>query len=294
MSRGVVLSVARGVVAELSWIELVWLAVGIAMVCVIAIGPLVAPNPPNALVGTPFEAPSTEFPLGTDSLGRDVFSRVLAGGFRIVALALIATALSYLLGAALGLLAGYARGRTDGLLMRAMDLLLAFPPLLFLLLLAAGLGPGFVTLIVGVVLVNIPGIARLVRASALEITVRSYVEAAVARGERTEAVLRREILPNVAGTLVADGGLRFTTAFLAIAGLSFLGLGLQPPNPDWASMVAESASWISLQPWAVAGPAACIALLTMAVNVLGDAAARRSSAISTMVQDASNADRGTS
>src|SRR5262249_9436032 len=159
--------------------------------------------------------------------------------------------------------AGYRRHRTDALLMRCIDVLLAFPPLVFLLLVAAGLGPGVPTLILGVAVVNIPGIARIVRSATLEVGVRGYVEAAVTRGERTPAILTREILPNISGTLVADAGVRLTGSILFVAGLNFLGLGLQPPAADWATMIAENRASIELQPWAVAAPAIMIALLTL-------------------------------
>jgi peptide/nickel transport system permease protein len=178
-------------------------------------------------------------------------------------------------GGAIGLLAGYSRTAVDSILMRAVDVLLAFPPLLFLLLLAGGLGPGATTIVLGVAVVNVPGVARVIRSVTLEVSGRGYVEAAVARGERTPAILVREVLPNIAGTIVADGGVRLTGSILAVAGLNFLGIGLQPPDADWATMIAENRTSIDLQPWSVAAPAAMIALLTVAVNVVGDGLAAR-------------------
>lgn len=245
------------------------LVLGIAL-----LGPFLAPYPPTELIDVPYSSPSRAFPLGTDELGRDILSRVLWGGWSVIGLAGLATLLAYVVGGTIGLVAGFARSAVDGILMRLVDLLLAFPPLLFLLLLAAGLGAGPTTLVLGVAIVNVPGIARIVRTATLEITVRGYVEAAVARGERLHFLLAREILPNISGTIAADGGLRLTGSILAVAGLNFLGLGLQPPAADWATMIAENRASITLQPWSLAAPAIMIAALTLSVNTVGDALAR--------------------
>jgi len=177
----------------------------------------------------------------------------------------------------IGLVAGYRGGLVDAVLMRMNDVLLAFPALLLVLVLAAGLGPGTVVLVVGVAVVNIPGIARLARAATLGVATTGYVESALVRGEGTAAILRREILPNIAPTIVADAGVRFAGAFLIIAGLNFLGIGIQPPAPDWATMIAENRSYITLQPWTVIAPTACIALFAISVNIVGEAVARRRS-----------------
>lgn len=248
----------------------------LAVVLLIAVlGPFVAPYSPTELAGIPYTTPDSDFWLGTDFLGRDVLSRVLYGGRSVLLLAVTATILAYLIGGAIGLFAGYTRSLADSLLMRAVDLLLAFPPLLFMLLLAAGIGAGPTVIVIGVAAINIPGIARIVRTATLEISVRGYVEAAITRGERTSAILAREVLPNIVGTLVADGGVRLTGSILYVAGLNFLGLGLQPPSSDWATMIAENRTTIDLQPWAVAAPAAMIAILTVAVNVVGDGVSQR-------------------
>jgi peptide/nickel transport system permease protein len=257
------------------WPARIGLVVLALVLLVAAIGPFFAPYSPSALAGIPYTGPTADFPLGTDSLGRDILSRVLWGGRSIILLSVGATVLAYLVGGAIGLLAGYSRTAVDPILMRVIDVLLAFPPLLFLLLLAGGLGPGTTTIVLGVAVVNVPGVARVIRSVTLEVAARGYVEAAVARGERTPAILVREVLPNIAGTIVADGGVRLTGSILAVAGLNFLGIGLQPPDADWATMIAENRTSIDLQPWSVAAPAAMIALLTVAVNVVGDGLAAR-------------------
>jgi ABC-type dipeptide/oligopeptide/nickel transport system permease subunit len=257
-----------------SWSTRIWLLVGLLVLGIALFGPFFAPYSPSELAGVPLTKPNSEFLLGTDNLGRDVLSRVLWGGRSIIGLAVASTLVAYVVGAAVGLVAGYRKGWLDAVLMRLVDVLLAFPPLLFLLLLAFGAGAGPWTIVAGVAAINVPGIARLVRTATLETSVRGYVEAAVARGERLPAVLGREILPNISGTLVADAGVRFTGSFLAIAGLNFLGLGLQPPAADWATIIAENRIAIAVQPWPVAVPAILIALFTISVNVIGDSIAR--------------------
>lgn len=255
----------------------VWAVVGGIMLAVALAGSLVTPYDPAGLVGKSFLLPGPDHWFGTDSLGRDVLSRVLAGGRTAVLLAVAAIVVAEAVGCVVGLLAGYRGGLVDAVLMRANDVLLAFPALLLVLVLAAGLGPGTVVLVVGVAVVNIPGIARLARAATLGVATTGYVESAVVRGEGTAAILRREILPNIAPTIVADAGVRFAGAFLIIAGLNFLGIGIQPPAPDWATMIAENRSYITLQPWTVIAPTACIALFAISVNIVGEAVARRRS-----------------
>lgn len=248
---------------------------GTALVLAIALfGPFAAPHSPSEIVSVPFQEPSRETPLGTDFLGRDVLSRVLWGGRSLIGLAVGATVISYLGGITIGLIAGYSRSHVDPLLMRTMDILLAFPPLLFLLVLVTGVGPGPGGLVIGVALINLPGIARVVRAATLEVSVRAYVEAAVARGEKTHAVLRREVVPNIMSTILADLGVRLTFSILIIAAVTFLGLGLQPPAANWALMINENRSGITIQPWVIVVPALLIATLTIAVNLVADAVAR--------------------
>jgi peptide/nickel transport system permease protein len=203
-----------------------------------------------------------------------VLSRVLYGGRSVLGLAAAATALAYLLGLAIGLVAGYSRSLVDPILMRTVDIMLAFPPLLFLLVLIAGTGSSVAVLIIGVAIVQAPQISRIVRTATLEVSVRGYVEAAVARGERAPAVILREVLPNILGPVLVDAGLRFTYSILIIASVNFLGLGLQPPSSDWALMIGENRSYIGVNSLTVVAPAAMIAILTIGVNLTGDAVAR--------------------
>jgi peptide/nickel transport system permease protein len=244
------------------------------VVLVALFGRYFAPHAPSASIGVPLGGPSSDALLGTDFLGRDVFSRLLYGGRSVIALAAAATALAYLVGLGAGLVAGYSRSLVDPLLMRTADVILAFPPLLFLLVLITGAGTSVVVLIVGVAAIQAPGISRIVRTATLEVSVRGYVEAAVARGERGVSVVVREVVPNILAPVLVDSGLRFTYSILIIASVNFLGLGLQPPSPDWALMISENRQYISLNPAAALAPAAMIALLTVGINLTGDAIAR--------------------
>jgi len=246
----------------------------IFVVTVALFGRYVAPHDPNAPVGAPLTGPTGDALLGTDFLGRDVLSRLLYGGRSVLGLAALATALAYLIGLTIGLVAGYTRSRLDPVLMRTVDVMLAFPPLLFLLVLITGAGTSIGVLVLGVAAIQAPGISRIVRTATLEVSVRGYVEAAVARGERAFAVIFREVLPNILAPVLVDSGLRFTYSILIIASVNFLGLGLQPPNSDWALLISENRQYISVNIWSVVTPAAMIALLTIGINLTGDAIAR--------------------
>lgn len=247
----------------------------LAVVLIVAIcGPFFAPHSPTAPIGVPFDRPTLEAPLGYDGLGRDVLSRVLWGGRSVLALAGLATALAYLVGGILGLIAGYSRGPADPLIMRSVDVLISFPPLLFLLVLITGVGTSKWALVVGVAIVQAPAVARIIRTATLELSVRGFVEAAVARGDRTSSILRREIVPNIVSPLAADFGLRCTYSILIVASVNFLGLGLQPPDADWALIISENRNGLNLNPWVILAPASLIALLTISLSMVGDSIAR--------------------
>ncbi len=258
-----------------SWSARIALAVFAFVLGVAFIGPYFAPYSTSAIPGIPFSTPSGTFWLGNDYLGEDVLSRLLSGGRTVILYGALATLLAYAVGGTIGLVAGYTRSRLDDLLMRTMDVLLAFPPILFLLVVATGAGPNIFALVIAIAVIHVPSIARILRAAALEVSVRGYVEAAAARGDRTDVILRREILPNIWGTIVADGGPRFTVSILLVAAVNFLGLGLSPPAADWAMMISENRSGITINPWAVVAPALMIGALTVSINVVADAIAGR-------------------
>jgi len=258
-----------------SWPVRIGLTVLAFVLGVAFIGPYFAPYSPSALPSIPYSTPSRTFWLGNDYLGEDVFSRVLSGGRTVILYGAVATLLAYAVGGTIGLVAGYTRSRLDDLLMRSMDVLLAFPPILFLLVIATGAGANIWALVIAIAVIHVPSIARILRAAALEVSVRGYVEAAIARGDRTHVILRREILPNIWGTIVADGGPRFTVSILLVAAVNFLGLGLSPPAADWAMMISENRSGITINLWAVVAPALMIGALTVSINVVADAIAGR-------------------
>jgi peptide/nickel transport system permease protein len=248
--------------------------VGIAIVglvlLIVVFGPLLAPHAPNTTIGIPGAGPGPGSPLGTDSLGRDVLSRILCGGTSLMGVALAGTATAALLGTAVGLVAGYSRSIVDPILMRSVDVVLVFPPLLFFIVLVTAVGTSPLVVILGIATVLAPGTARLVHTLTRETSVAGYVEAAVARGERTSAVLWREILPNILGPLLAQVGLTLTFSILIAASVNFLGMGVQPPKADWGVMIAENREILSGNPAALVVPAVLIALLTVGVNSITD------------------------
>lgn len=247
----------------------------VILILLALVGPEIAPHSTTAPLGIPGQASAPGSPLGLDFIGRDVLSRLLSGGRSTLGLGALATLLTYVIGIGVGLTAGYARSRfVDGVTMRAVDVFLSVPGLLVMLLLVTGLGNSRGVLVVGAAVVLFPGVARIVRTATLEIASRSYVEAAIARGENALAVMRREILPNIMAPLIADLGVRFSWAIILIASVNFLGLGLAPPTADWGLMISENRPIIAENPMAVAAPALVLALLVISVNLVGDAYVR--------------------
>lgn len=244
------------------------------VVLVAAIGPFVTPNPPDALVTLAFGKPSGHFLLGGDFLGRDVLSRVLDGGWVLLIMAAIATALGIAGGAAFGVSAAYLRGVSDGIIMRAVDVILAFPQLVFALLLLSLLGPKLWLITIAVGASHAPQVARVLRSATLDVSERDFVKAAELQGMRPAKVMWKEILPNLVSPLMVEAGLRLTYSIVIIAGLAFLGFGPPPPAATWGTMINENREGLSLNPWAVVVPALLIALLTIGTNMFTDAFAR--------------------
>lgn len=242
--------------------------------------PLLAPFPEAEIVAAkylPWQAPHW---LGTDALGRDVLSRLIYGARNTVGIALLTTALAFLLGTATGLLAATVGGWFDGILSRVVDVLMAVPSLIFALLILTITGTSVAALVLVIALLDSTRVFRLSRAVAQGVLTMDYIEVARMRGEGLRWIVTREVLPNVTAPLIAEFGLRFCFVFLFISALSFLGLGLQPPTADWGSMVRESAKQISFanfSSWKAASfglapllPAGAIAMLTVAVNMVVD------------------------
>jgi peptide/nickel transport system permease protein len=217
------------------------------------------------------QPPSTANLFGTDRLGRDVFSRVIAGSRDILIVAPLATMLSTILGTALGLMTGYLRGVVDDTISRLIDAVLAIPVIVLAVTVVAALGSRStwaVTLIIAVVFA--PIIARTVRAAVLGEARLDYVEAARLRGERSPYVMFVEVLPNVMPPILVEATIRLGYAIFAVATLTFIGFGLQPPSPDWAVQIAENYQFVDQQWWTVLFPAAAIASLVVAVNLVSD------------------------
>jgi peptide/nickel transport system permease protein len=252
------------------------LAIASLIVLIAAIGPLAAPHSTTAFIGLPFAGPSGSAPLGTDVLGRDVLSRVLDGGWALLLMAAVATGLGVLVGTACGVTAAYFGGWADNIVMRVVDIVLAFPQLVFALLLVSVLGPKIWLIVLAVAISHAPQVARVTRAAALDVCERDFVRAAQILGIPARKVITREVLPSLTSVLMVEIGLRLTYSILVIAGLSFLGFGLQPPTASWGLMINENRIGLVANPWGVVAPTILIALLTIGVNTFTDAVARSS------------------
>jgi peptide/nickel transport system permease protein len=252
----------------------VGLAIFVLLLALALIGPLFAPASPTEFTGLPSSGHSSAAPFGTDNLGRDVFSRFLWGGRSVFALTTIATGLGLALGIAVGLVAAYARNRLDDVLMRSMDVILSFPQIILSLVAIATVGPKLWLVVVTVAITTMPRVARVVRGAALEVVEREFVQAAEALGESRPRILLGEVLPSITSPLLVEASLRFTYTVALIAGLSFLGFGLQPPRADWGLMINENRLGILTSPWGVTLPVIAIGLLTVATGLVGDGLSR--------------------
>lgn len=235
------------------------------------IGPLLAPYGSNEQVyADARQPPSAEHWFGTDHLGRDVYSRVLYGAREVLFEAGLGTILAVISGTVFGLIAGYRGGWLDEILMRFFDSLLALPALLLALLLLGTVGRSRYSVLLVIVVVYTPIVARVARSVVLSVRQKAFVEAAQLQGESTPRVLFREILPSVLPALTVEGALRFSYALFLVASLGFLGVGVQPPSPNWGLMVAEARPHATQLPWSLFFPAAAIAFLVIAVNLMAD------------------------
>ena len=253
---------------------------GMIVICLYLIvalfAPLFAPHGQSQVFPMAYAPWGDEFLLGTDALGRDVFSRLIYGARNTIGIAVATTLLAFLIGGSLGLMAAISRNWLDQALSRFVDVLMAIPSLIFALMLLSIFGSSATNLIFIIAVLDATRVFRLTRAVALNVVVMDYVEAAKLRGEGLMWIMRREILPNIMPPLVAEFGLRFCFVFLTIAALSFLGVGIQPPTADWGSMVRENAGLIQFAEYDLTAaltpmiPAAAIALLTVAVNFVVD------------------------
>lgn len=235
------------------------------------IGPLVAPyGYSDQNLSERLQPPSREHIIGTDQFGRDVFSRVLVGSRDIYLTAGSGALLAVLIGLAIGLIAGYFGGLVDEILMRLIDVLLAIPPLLLAMIVLFSLGSSRLNVVIIVGFLYIPMVSRVVRSVVLDLKTRQFVEAAKLRGETSFYIMFREILPSVLPPLAVEASMRFSYAIFLVASLGFLGLGVQPPSPDWGLMVGEARNFFSQAMWALFGPAGAVVILVVGVGFMSD------------------------
>jgi ABC-type dipeptide/oligopeptide/nickel transport system permease subunit len=241
-------------------------------VLMVVFGPSLAPHGPNDIgVGVPNAPPSGQDWLGTDSLGRDVLSRLLAGSRSVILIPIFATLLAFLVGGLSGMAAGYRGGRLDAIIGRTVDVLISLPYLLVVLVVVTVLRASTGVLIIAVALVFAPRVARVLRGATRTIATREFVQAAEARGESTRSIVVYELLPNIMPTVLVEIAARLTYAIIFVSTLNFLGLGLQPPSPNWAVMVAESETTIVTRPLQTIAPALAIGILSVGVSLIADA-----------------------
>ena len=234
--------------------------------------PVVAPYDPLAQnLGNALAAPGRAHLLGTDNVGRDVLSRVIWGTRVSLLAGLVSVVLAVLAGSVLGLVAGYCGGRVDGIVMRVMDAVLSFPPLVLALALGAMLGAGLTGVLLALGVVYTPTFARLMRGQVLSIAARDYVDAARALGAPAWRIAARHVVPNAINPIIVQASLSVAFAILAEASLSFLGLGIQPPQASWGSMINAGRGYLQQAPWIVFGPGAALFVTVVALNFVGDA-----------------------
>jgi peptide/nickel transport system permease protein len=249
----------------------VGLVVVAAFVLMAIVAPLIAPYGPDQQSLTDrLKPPSPQHWFGTDDLGRDVLSRVMYGAQISLRVGVLAVAIALLTGGALGLIAGFTGGWLDGLFMRGMDIVLAFPATLMAIGIVAMRGPSLEMALVAIGIVNIPTYARLARSMAISLREREYVLAARCLGASNSRQIRFHILPNATSPLIVQGTLGIATAIVEAAGLGFLGLGAQPPTPEWGLMLTNGRAFLLNAPWAMIFPGMAILITTLAFNLLGD------------------------
>ncbi len=241
------------------------------LVVTAVVGPFLVPYGPNATdLDNVKQPPNRTHFLGTDSIGRDILSRVIAGARISLSVGIIASALSLSIGVFFGLLAGYFGGRMDAVLSQVFDVFLAFPSLLLAIGISAVMPAGLASAMLAITLVGWAGFARLVRGITLSLKEHTYVEASRALGATSSRILTKHILPNALPLLLVAGSLRVGGFILLEAALSFLGLGVQPPTPTWGSMISLSRTYINSAPWMVLFPGLAISITVISFNILGD------------------------
>ncbi|MFC5396950.1 ABC transporter permease subunit [Bosea vestrisii] len=262
-------SANRGAVAGL-------IVIGLVLFCAL-FAPLIAPHDPNltnnaVFLKPPFwqEGGSLSYPLGTDAIGRDILSRLLYGARLSLVIGIAVVAIAILVGIVLGLIAGFFKGIADIAIMRLMDILMTMPSLLLAIVIVAILGPGLMNAMLAVAIVVLPHYVRITRAAVIAESSKDYVVAAQVSGAQTTRLMFSEILPNCAAPLIVQATLGVSTAILDAAALGFLGLGAQPPTPEWGTMLADAREFVLRAWWVVTFPGLAILITVLAFNLLGD------------------------
>jgi peptide/nickel transport system permease protein len=243
----------------------------LVLVVISALAQVIAPYPFDQMhVRDRFSPPTLHYLAGTDEYGRDVFSRVLIGSQLSLVLGVTATLISMAIGVPLGLLAGFRRGLPDELVMRALDVMMAFPPIMLVLLILAVTPPSLMKTAVAIGVLSAPPIARVTRSVTLDLMTGEFMEAARARGERLWYMLLRELLPNVWPVLMVEASLRVVFAVLLGAVLSFLGFGVQPPAADWGLMISNGRAFVDTAPWISLAPGLAMSITVIGISLFGD------------------------
>jgi len=242
-----------------------------AFVLLAVLAPALVPfNPLQGNLNDRLQPPNATHWLGTDELGRDLLSRVMLGAWVSLQIQIVAVVLALLVGVTLGLVGGYFGGRVDNVIMRCMDSLLAFPGIFLALGIIAALGPGLFNLMLAAGISSVPQFARIVRASVLSLKEREFVEAALALGSGNGRVMFRHLLPNCLPPIIVQSTLRMATVLLTASGLSFLGLGVQPPTPEWGAMLSNARSYLIVAPHVATIPGLAIMVVVVGFNLFGD------------------------
>lgn len=248
---------------------------GAALLALAVISALLAPAiaPYDPVVQDPakrLQGPSRTHWLGTDDFGRDILSRVIYGTRTSIAVGVFATSIGLAVGACLGIVSGFQGGRTDQITMRAMDVMLSFPSILLAILIVALLGPNLLNLVIAIGVARVPLFARLSRSVVLSVKSNEYVEAAISVGSKTPRIILRHVLPNITAPLIVQGTAALAEAIVTAAALNFLGLGIQPPTPDWGAMVSDGRRFIFDHPYIPLFPGLAITVLVLSLNLVGD------------------------
>jgi peptide/nickel transport system permease protein len=249
------------------------------LVLLAIVGPYVAPYGPSKFVAAPNSHPSSKALFGTDYLGQDVWSRFLYGERGLLIMAVLSTAVGLVLGVAVGLVAAYSRNALDDVLMRVMDVILAFPQIMFALVAVTLVGPHAWVIVLAIALTTVPRVARVTRGAAQPIIERDFIACTEAMGVPRVKILAGEVLPNILSPLMVESSLRLTYSVGVIAALAFLGLAPNPNGANWGTMIQENELTLSTQPWGALLPVLALALLTMATGLIGDGISRAAAGI---------------